>query len=197
MDDPLVIHDSRPSRADAVKNRELLLRAASRLFAMHGIDEVTMSAVAEEAGVGKGTLYRHFANKTELCLALLDHQQRELQANTLSQLRQDLPPVEKLLWFLENTLSFVVKNLGLMPIGMPGQGLPTLNHAAHLWWRQTIRGLLSQCHLTQIDLDYATDTLYVMLDPNVVDYQVRVRGLQQDQLWAGLRALLACITCTA
>lgn len=194
MDDPFFIHDSRPSRADAIKNRELLLQSAARLFAAHGIDEVTMSAIAEEAGVGKGTLYRHFANKTELCLALLDHQQRELQGLTLTYLRQNIPPAEKLIWFLESTLSFVLQNLSLMPVGLAGEGLPTLNHAAHLWWRQTIRGLLSQCRPTLIDVDYATDALYVMLDPNVVDYQVRVRGLQREQLLAGVRALLTCIT---
>ena len=55
----------RPLRADAQKNRKLLLAAAEAVFAERGI-EVPIDDVAARAGVGVGTLYRHFATKEAL-----------------------------------------------------------------------------------------------------------------------------------
>ncbi|WP_411153021.1 TetR/AcrR family transcriptional regulator [Streptomyces sp. A30] len=58
-------------RADAARNRVRLLDAATRLVAEHGAEHVTMQAVAEEAGVGKATLFRRFGNRNGLLMALL------------------------------------------------------------------------------------------------------------------------------
>nr|WP_246315477.1 TetR/AcrR family transcriptional regulator [Kineococcus aurantiacus] len=52
-------------RADAVRNRALIVDAARRLFAERGLD-VTLHDVAEEAGVGVGTVYRRFPDKDAL-----------------------------------------------------------------------------------------------------------------------------------
>jgi len=59
----------RQPRADAQKNRERLLEAALALFT-GSKDEVTLSAVAERAGVGIGTLYRHFPTRDALVEAV-------------------------------------------------------------------------------------------------------------------------------
>ena len=55
----------RPVRADARRNRERLLEAAVRAFASDGAD-VTLEAIAKTAGVGIGTLYRHFPTRDAL-----------------------------------------------------------------------------------------------------------------------------------
>jgi AcrR family transcriptional regulator len=62
---------ARPLRRDAERNRRLILTAARELFARRGLD-ASFEAVAREAGVGVGTLYRHFPNRQALIEALFD-----------------------------------------------------------------------------------------------------------------------------
>lgn len=59
----------RQRRADAVRNREHLLRSAAKTFLDEG-PRVTMEKIAQNAGVGVGTLYRHFPDRTALIEAL-------------------------------------------------------------------------------------------------------------------------------
>ena len=61
---------TRPLRADAQRNRARILEAAEEVFAVEGI-EVPVDLIAERAGVGVGTLYRHFPTKEKLCEAVL------------------------------------------------------------------------------------------------------------------------------
>ncbi|MDQ0795528.1 TetR/AcrR family transcriptional regulator [Streptomyces sp. B1I3] len=73
-----------PLRADAARNRTRLLEAASRLMGGCGAANLTMEAVASAAGVGKGTVFRRFGDRTGLLIALLDHREALLQAAFLS-----------------------------------------------------------------------------------------------------------------
>lgn len=61
--------DSRPVRADAHRNRQRLLEVARRSFASGG-DRVTLEGIARQAGVGIGTLYRHFPTREALVEAV-------------------------------------------------------------------------------------------------------------------------------
>jgi AcrR family transcriptional regulator len=58
------------SRSDAVRNRRLLLDAAAKTFAERGV-EVSIAEIAQCAGVGKGTVFRHFSSKEELLAAIM------------------------------------------------------------------------------------------------------------------------------
>lgn len=60
----------RPQRADAVRNRRILLAAAADEFAEHGLN-ASVSDIARRAGIGKGTVFRHFATKDDLVAAIL------------------------------------------------------------------------------------------------------------------------------
>lgn len=189
MTDPdLFLQPVRSPRADAIKNRMLLLETARQLFGAQGVDAVPMSAIAEAAGVGKGTLYRHFPDKAALCHALLDQQMTELQNNTLAHLRGPGAPLEKLHWFLDVVLHFVDRNTEMLREAAAISPLPTLAHPAHLWWRQTIIGLLEQ-HAPG-DWEYAADVLYIMLDVQTLIFQQYDRGLGLEQIAAGLHNTL-------
>jgi AcrR family transcriptional regulator len=63
----------RPQRADAVRNRDLLLSAAADAFAARGAD-VPLEDIARSAGVGIGTLYRHFPTRDALVEAVYRHE---------------------------------------------------------------------------------------------------------------------------
>jgi AcrR family transcriptional regulator len=61
----------RPLRADAERNRRLILEVAARVFAERGLG-ATLNDIAHEAGLGVGTVYRRFADKQALIDALFD-----------------------------------------------------------------------------------------------------------------------------
>lgn len=69
--------EDRPLRADARRNRTAILRAARHVFGKHGRD-AQMDDVARRAGVGVGTLYRHFPTKEALLAALAEDKFRRL-----------------------------------------------------------------------------------------------------------------------
>src|SRR5215208_8519608 len=60
------------------QRRELIVEAAGRLFGQRGYDGTRLDAVAAAAGVTRPVLYRHFADKTALYLALLDRHRQDL-----------------------------------------------------------------------------------------------------------------------
>lgn len=64
---------ARPLRADARRNRDKLLSAATAAFAEHG-EDVALETVAARAGVGIGTLYRHFPSRDALVVAAYQHE---------------------------------------------------------------------------------------------------------------------------
>src|SRR3954465_10063 len=104
-------------RADAARNRRKVLAAAGELFAMRGVAAVSMDDVAAAAGVGKGTLYRRFGDKSGLAAALLDEWESELQGGMLSgppPLGPGAPPEERLVAFVDAYLGFVVAHLDLV-----------------------------------------------------------------------------------
>jgi AcrR family transcriptional regulator len=73
----------RPMRADAVRNRRLILEAAEEVFAAQGVS-APIDLVADRAGVGVGTLYRHFPTKEALFEAIVLTRLEDLVAATAS-----------------------------------------------------------------------------------------------------------------
>jgi AcrR family transcriptional regulator len=74
---------TRRPRSDAVANRERVVAAAERLFRERGVEAVRMDDIAAAAGVGKGTLYRGFGDKSALVAAVLDGRERAFQDRVL------------------------------------------------------------------------------------------------------------------
>jgi AcrR family transcriptional regulator len=81
---------TRPLRADALRNRQRVLDAAEAVFAAEGIS-VPVDVIAEKAGVGVGTLYRHFPTKEKLFEAIMIQRIEELVADARCRLGSDDP----------------------------------------------------------------------------------------------------------
>ena len=85
-----VADPTRSLRADARRNREAVLSAASQLFAEQGLD-AQMPDVAKLAGVGVGTVYRHFPTKENLIAALVGEGFERLATKARECLEMDDP----------------------------------------------------------------------------------------------------------
>jgi AcrR family transcriptional regulator len=101
----------RSPRADAQRNRELLLAAALKLFTSSNV-EVTLSAVAEGAGVGIGTLYRHFPTRDALVEAVYRHEVERLSEDA-AKLLQAMPAEAALEEWLRRYSDLIVAKRGL------------------------------------------------------------------------------------
>ncbi len=97
-------------RKDAARNRQKILAAARELMERRGLAGVCMDELAAAAGVGKGTLYRRFADKHALFRALLDDDERVLQEAVRLRfgLPRDAEPLRRLLTLWGALVDFVV-----------------------------------------------------------------------------------------
>ena len=101
----------RPLRADARRNRDLLLAAAVRLFTERGLD-ATLDAIAKDAGVGIGTLYRHFPTREALIEAAY---RNELAAvcDAVPDLLASLPPEQAIRAWMDRFIDYMTAKFGM------------------------------------------------------------------------------------
>ncbi len=141
--------EDRCERRDAVENRQRVLAAAKVLFAEHGVANVHMAQIAEAAGVGKGTLYRRFANKAELCQALMHDQLSEHQEVILARLHgmqeAKVPYLERLKDFLEEVVIFTEQHVPLLCEVQRGGQIGGIDGDGPFfeWLHMTVSGLLN------------------------------------------------------
>jgi AcrR family transcriptional regulator len=101
----------RRPRADAVRNRERVLESAKAVFSAGG-PEASLEAVAKHAGVGIGTLYRHFPTREALFEAVYRREVQQL-SELAEQLKTDAAPVEALRRWLRSNVEFVATKKGM------------------------------------------------------------------------------------
>jgi AcrR family transcriptional regulator len=101
----------RPLRADARRNRERIVEAARIVFATHGAD-AQIDDIARAAGVGVGTVYRHFPHKEALLGELLVERFRRM-ADTAERALQVEDPWEAFAGMLRANAEFCAKEIGV------------------------------------------------------------------------------------
>jgi AcrR family transcriptional regulator len=101
---------SRKPRADAVRNRDRLLKAARAIFRAGG-PEASLEAVARTAGVGIGTLYRHFPTREILFEAVYRHEVQQL-ADLAERLKKEERPIDVLRQWMHSIVKFVATKKG-------------------------------------------------------------------------------------
>jgi AcrR family transcriptional regulator len=101
----------RKPRTDAVRNRERVLEAAKAVFSAGG-PEASLETVARTAGVGIGTLYRHFPTREALFEAVYRREVQQL-ADLAELLKQEADPVDALRQWMRSIVRFVATKKGM------------------------------------------------------------------------------------
>jgi AcrR family transcriptional regulator len=101
----------RPLRADAQRNREQILAAAARAFSTSGL-EATLEGIAKDAGVGIGTLYRHFPTRDVLIEATYRNELARV-CEAAPQLLDSMPPADALRAWLGRFVDYMTRKMGM------------------------------------------------------------------------------------
>ncbi len=112
----------RKPRADSVRNRELLIETATLIFSAGG-PQASLEAVARQAGVGIGTLYRHFPTREALFEAVYRHEVDQL-TDLAERLAGNGEPVEALRTWLHANVRLVATKKGMI------EGLQLVAHGS-------------------------------------------------------------------
>ncbi|MCW2767833.1 MAG: regulatory protein TetR [Nocardioides sp.] len=175
-------------RRDAARNREALLHAAERLIDHCGLQAVTMDAVAAEAGVGKGTVFRRFESREGLMGAILNHSETEWQAAVMSgapPLGPGAPPMERLFAFGRSRLEITLKHAELIRhAGRSG----ARSYAAYSFTAMHVRILLAEIGVTG-DLPLLSVALLAPLEAPILQQQIDIDGFPVERVhdgWADL-----------
>jgi AcrR family transcriptional regulator len=154
---------ARRPRTDAIRNRERVLEAAKVVFSAGGAD-ASLEAVARRAGVGIGTLYRHFPTRETLFEAVYRREVEQL-ADLAEQLKaDDVAPAEALRRWLRSNVEFVATKKGMSA---------ALALAAH-----------SSSELSAYSFDRLTKAVGVLLDRAVAAGEIRADISPEDLLRA-------------
>ena len=154
----------RPERADAARNRRVLLATARELLAEAGPDYLTMDLLAERSGLGKGTVFRRFGSRAGIFQALLDDGERALQQAVLDgspPLGPGAPPVDRLIAYGQARIRFLAENQEVARATLGGRhantGRPPLSQIH-------IRVLLRELDLPGADVEVLAGQLAYALD---------------------------------
>jgi AcrR family transcriptional regulator len=156
----------------AERRREEILDAAARLFAERGYSETDTQVLAEELGVGKGTLYRYFPSKRELFLAAADRVMRRVRQHIDERLAGVEEPLERIRTGVRAFLGYCSQHPEYVELLVQERAQfkdrkkPTYfehreAHAAR--WRELYRTLIGEGRLRAIPPERISDVISILL----------------------------------
>ena len=178
-----LLGEERPERADAAANREKVLAAAEVLFARCDPSTVSMDAVAAEAGVGKGTLFRRFGDRAALARAVLSRPETEFQDAIIRgapPLGPGAPPLERLIAFGAAYLEFLETH-GALLREAEGSHDAFLHSEVYAFYRMHVTLLLRQAGMGD-RADFFADVVMFPLAATAHRYFRGLRTLSCEQL---------------
>jgi AcrR family transcriptional regulator len=185
-------------RRDAVENRERLLAVAKALFAAQGAEQTTMQAIAQAAGVGQGTLYRHFADKGALCQALIREDLERFRERLSGALADDaVSPLARLALLIEEKNLLTEGHLQLFAAmeggGPAGRGGKRRHGPFHHWLHERIVALLEQAvaqgEAAPLDAPFTADALLAAVAPSLYRTQREELGYSRERIDGAMRRL--------
>jgi AcrR family transcriptional regulator len=149
MDDPSA-QTAKPKRTDARRNQQTLLEAAAALFVTSGV-EVPIRDIAAKAGVGTGTIYRHFPTRADLIIAVYHHQIEACAEAGQALLASNTSPYAALEQWINLFVDFLVTKHGLAAMLQSDQAKYEANK--HLFLRGRLLPICDQLLEAAIAVD--------------------------------------------
>jgi AcrR family transcriptional regulator len=198
MSQPVSWGPRRAERADAARNRRLLLATAREIIARQGPDKLTMDGLAECAGLGKGTVFRRFGTRAGIFQALLDDDERDFQQHVLTgppPLGPGAPPLERLIAYGRARIDFLIAHREIARTALDGGRERAPAESSTPMSRPHIRLLLGQAQLGAADLDILAIQLTAALDGPLLfylssDILARTAPLVSERLGLGWEQLV-------
>lgn len=169
-------------RKDAQENRQEIINCAKQLFAEQGVATVSMNQIAKTLGIGAGTLYRHYANKSMLCMALVYDDLTTFVADSRQYLdNNSAAPKVQFQFVLESYLHFREKNQDLLKNVDAGSETASESYFYSSDSYQDVVTVFAQVlheNLPQLALQrcqFRADMLIAMLKSDAYAYQRQVR----------------------
>ncbi len=159
-------------RADAARNRRRLLATARAMLAEQGADRLTMDALAERAGLGKGTVFRRFGTRAGIFQALLDDDEHDFQQQVLSgqpPLGPGAPPLDRLIAYGRARTGFMTGHRVVARAALDGREYAPAGRQSPIS-QVHIRYLLQELRLGAVDLDVLALQLTAALDAPLLLY---------------------------
>jgi AcrR family transcriptional regulator len=195
----LGIEEGKAVRSDAVENRRRILEAARAAFAEGGVDGTSMHRIGRAAGVGQGTLYRHFEHKGALCSALLSEEIGGFVGEMRRRTEGRGSALGRLKWFLGWVARFNEENGPLLgairDASSGGRRIELYGNPFYERLKDTVVGLLEEARgrgeiSADLDAECLADTLLAALNIDLYLYQRRQLGMDRERIVGGLRFLL-------
>jgi AcrR family transcriptional regulator len=178
-------------RADAAANRVRILAAARRVLAERGAEGTSIDAVASEAGVGKGTVFRRFGDRSGLFQALSDEHLRSFQDAFIAgppPLGPGAPPRERLAAFLDGLLDLYDSHLELtLALEKDRWKAPIEGYLA---LSMHLENLLEQISPT-LDAPITAQLLLGALNVNLISYLRREQDVSLEAIKTAMGPLIA------
>jgi polyketide synthase 12 len=175
MNQPVTWGPPHAERADAARNRRLLLATAREMLAEQGADKLTMDGLAERAGLGKGTVFRRFGTRAGIFAALLDDDERDFQEQVLAgppPLGPGAPPLDRLIAYGRARIDFLIGHREIARAALDGRERVPAGSQTPMS-REHIRFLLGEVSLgadPKPDLDVLATQLTAALDGPLLLY---------------------------
>jgi AcrR family transcriptional regulator len=174
-------------RAAAGRNQQAILDAAGALFRRQGVEQVDVRQIAAAAGVGVGTVYRHFESKANVIAALLGERERALQDALLSgppPLGPGAPAGERLAAFLTALAQLTEQEIELLHASEGAAAGARHRVGSYRAWRQHVAILLGEID-PRLDAEWWADALLAPLGAALYRQQRR-SGMSAERIEANL-----------
>ncbi|WP_153722820.1 TetR/AcrR family transcriptional regulator [Sporosarcina cascadiensis] len=184
------------------KDYDTLIRSVSHeLFEEHGVENVSMHQIAKKAAIGQATLYRRYANKGELCMAILSSDTaaflHELDLFMEKSREEELPALDVLSGVIEKAAQYICSKAKILVIVKNEYGRNLLllqyNHPVFMHLQEIIESIyvkaMNENEIIPIDVPLVTQLLIAALNPDLFLHKQSEEDFDEAAMIDGIKLL--------